>query len=292
MKRIEAMIRASMFEKVRDALQHRGIEGLTAQGPTTVETYLDLHRQTGARFSWGLVSGGSQVTGWTLSDAAHNVYKAHVGSVDSRQLYVNGELETRASSAKNPSGFTKTSTGYTFTDTSLDAYKNVSSATQSTFHSTSKRSWLRRSALESRDGGGSISSLVPVPTISLSDLALRPPIVFYSLSEIEFSNERNAFSRWTLKTMITSNNMIKVIGSKRTSDSLFAVMAKRWTCCVGLVYKDAIPPINNVTVRAIVKLYFQAESVSIHASWLFQDVAKVLKSSFFSGVLSRPACTT
>ncbi|WP_246144860.1 discoidin domain-containing protein [Actinacidiphila oryziradicis] len=73
-----------------------------------------------------VVSGGSQVTGWTLSDAAHNVYKAHVGNVDTRQLYVNGELETRARSAKNPSGFTKTSTGYTFTDTSLDSYKSVS----------------------------------------------------------------------------------------------------------------------------------------------------------------------
>ena len=32
-----------------------GIEGLTAAGPTTVQTFLDLHRQTGVRFSWGLV---------------------------------------------------------------------------------------------------------------------------------------------------------------------------------------------------------------------------------------------
>jgi hypothetical protein len=38
-----------------------GIEGLTAQGPTTIDTYLDLHRQTGVRFSWGLVSGGSDL---------------------------------------------------------------------------------------------------------------------------------------------------------------------------------------------------------------------------------------
>ena len=38
-----------------------GIEGLTANGPTTVQTYLDLHRQAGVRFSWGLVSGGSDV---------------------------------------------------------------------------------------------------------------------------------------------------------------------------------------------------------------------------------------
>ncbi len=38
-----------------------GIEGLTEKGPTTLQTYLDLHRQTGARFSWGLVSGGTDL---------------------------------------------------------------------------------------------------------------------------------------------------------------------------------------------------------------------------------------
>jgi hypothetical protein len=38
-----------------------GIEGLTADGPTTLQTYLDLHRQAGVRFSWGLVSGGTDL---------------------------------------------------------------------------------------------------------------------------------------------------------------------------------------------------------------------------------------
>jgi hypothetical protein len=38
-----------------------GIEGLTTNGPTTVQTFLDLHRETGVRFSWGLVSGGSDL---------------------------------------------------------------------------------------------------------------------------------------------------------------------------------------------------------------------------------------
>jgi hypothetical protein len=38
-----------------------GIEGLKARGPTTVQTYLDLHKQTGVRFSWGLVSGGTDL---------------------------------------------------------------------------------------------------------------------------------------------------------------------------------------------------------------------------------------
>jgi len=38
-----------------------GIEGLRDQGPTTLQTYLDLNRQTGVRFSWGLVSGGTDL---------------------------------------------------------------------------------------------------------------------------------------------------------------------------------------------------------------------------------------
>ncbi|MCX5669787.1 MAG: glycosyl hydrolase [Planctomycetota bacterium] len=38
-----------------------GIEGLSAKGPTTVQTYLNLHKETGVLFSWGLVSGGTDL---------------------------------------------------------------------------------------------------------------------------------------------------------------------------------------------------------------------------------------
>jgi hypothetical protein len=50
------MVKYAGFRWVRG-----GIEGLTPRGPTTVQTYLDLHRQTGVRFSWGLVSGGTDL---------------------------------------------------------------------------------------------------------------------------------------------------------------------------------------------------------------------------------------
>ena len=50
------MVKYAGFRWVRG-----GIEGLTTDGPTTVQTYLDLHRQTGVRFSWGLVSGGTDL---------------------------------------------------------------------------------------------------------------------------------------------------------------------------------------------------------------------------------------
>jgi hypothetical protein len=51
-----------------------GIEGLTAEGPTTVQTYLDLHKETGVRFSWGLVSGGTDLK--KLTETARELAKA------------------------------------------------------------------------------------------------------------------------------------------------------------------------------------------------------------------------
>jgi hypothetical protein len=50
------MIRYGGFRWVRT-----GIEGLTEEGKTTIQTFLDLHRETGVRFSWGLVSGGTDI---------------------------------------------------------------------------------------------------------------------------------------------------------------------------------------------------------------------------------------
>jgi len=50
------MVRYCGFRWVR-----AGIEGLTVYGRTTMQTYLDLHRETGVRLSWGLGSGGSDV---------------------------------------------------------------------------------------------------------------------------------------------------------------------------------------------------------------------------------------
>ncbi|ERK73500.1 discoidin domain-containing protein [Leifsonia aquatica] len=84
-----------------------------------------------------VISGGKDITGWKLSDATHGIYKVHVGNIDTRQLYVDGELETRARGGNNPPGFSKTATGYTITDTSLDALKN-----QSAIEVVSKWGWM------------------------------------------------------------------------------------------------------------------------------------------------------
>ncbi len=63
------MIKYTGFRWVRG-----GIEGLTEGGPTTLQTYLDLHQQTGVRFSWGLVSGGTDLT--KLIETARPLAKA------------------------------------------------------------------------------------------------------------------------------------------------------------------------------------------------------------------------
>src|SRR5450631_2047159 len=63
------MVRYCGFRWVR-----AGIEGLSDNGPTNIQTLLDLHRETGVRLSWGLVSGGTDVkqlveTGKVLAEA-------------------------------------------------------------------------------------------------------------------------------------------------------------------------------------------------------------------------------
>jgi F5/8 type C domain/Right handed beta helix region len=83
-----------------------------------------------------VVSGGTTVTGWSTVSGSPSIYVAHVGAIDTRQLYVNGVRQTRARSADNPSGFTKTSTGYTTTSSVYSTYTN-----QSNIEITSRWGW-------------------------------------------------------------------------------------------------------------------------------------------------------
>lgn len=56
MDRTVSMLRFAGFRWVR-----AGIEGLTDSGPTNLTTYLDMNRQTGVKFSWGLGSGATDL---------------------------------------------------------------------------------------------------------------------------------------------------------------------------------------------------------------------------------------
>ena len=71
-----------------------------------------------------VISGARAVTGWTLADSGRNIWRANVGAgIDSRQLYVNGVLATRARTQVNRGDFTASSTGLSFTNGAL-AYLN------------------------------------------------------------------------------------------------------------------------------------------------------------------------
>jgi hypothetical protein len=76
-----------------------------------------------------VISGGKRITGWTVHDAAKNIWSAPVGDLATRQLYVNGKRAVRARSEGNPiPGAKQTDTGYIFTGTcDLASWKNPSS---------------------------------------------------------------------------------------------------------------------------------------------------------------------
>ncbi|HEY4019421.1 MAG TPA: right-handed parallel beta-helix repeat-containing protein, partial [Pseudonocardiaceae bacterium] len=75
-----------------------------------------------------IVSGGQQITGWTLSDASKNLWSAPVpANLDTRQLYVDG---VRAEVAQGPSPVpltrTANDTGYTAANADLASWRNPS----------------------------------------------------------------------------------------------------------------------------------------------------------------------
>jgi F5/8 type C domain len=79
---------------------------------------------TGAKVT---ISGGKNVTRWVLANASKNIYRAWIGKVTTpREFYVGNARATRARSMDDPTGFTRTETGYTTTDLTLQKWKNIS----------------------------------------------------------------------------------------------------------------------------------------------------------------------
>lgn len=62
-----------------------------------------------------VVSGGQKVSGWTLDNGSRNIWVADVGTLEPRQLYVNGQRAPRASISVNV-GMVETPVGYTVVD--------------------------------------------------------------------------------------------------------------------------------------------------------------------------------
>jgi hypothetical protein len=72
------------------------------------------------------VSGARAVTGWSLADAGRNIWRADVGAgTETRQLYVDGAVATRARVQVNRADFTATSTGLRFSNGALSYLNNL-----------------------------------------------------------------------------------------------------------------------------------------------------------------------
>ncbi|WP_212823841.1 RICIN domain-containing protein [Catellatospora sp. TT07R-123] len=81
---------------------------------------------TAAQGAVPVISGGQRVTGWTVADSGQNIWRASVsGGFDTRQLYVDGRLATRARTQVNRGDFTFTTSGMTFTNGALAYLNNI-----------------------------------------------------------------------------------------------------------------------------------------------------------------------
>jgi len=73
-----------------------------------------------------VISGATQVTGWSQYDTGRNIWRASVpAGTASRQLWVNGVEATRARGAMNPGGFSLSGTSFTTNDSSYQSWANV-----------------------------------------------------------------------------------------------------------------------------------------------------------------------
>ncbi len=72
-----------------------------------------------------VISGGRKVNGWTLDDAGKDIWRADVGNLETRQLYVGGELARRAELGEPiPGTITLTEDGYETDGTAPQSWAN------------------------------------------------------------------------------------------------------------------------------------------------------------------------
>ncbi|HEX7478518.1 MAG TPA: right-handed parallel beta-helix repeat-containing protein [Polyangiales bacterium] len=82
-----------------------------------------------------VLSGGQKITGWTISDATKNIWKATApAAFATRQLFVDGKLATRARSEVNRSDLTFNDTGISFSNAALNGLSSVAHQDHVDFH--------------------------------------------------------------------------------------------------------------------------------------------------------------
>ncbi|MEU8664070.1 RICIN domain-containing protein [Actinoplanes philippinensis] len=107
-----------------------------------------------------MISGARAVTGWSQADSGRNIWRASVGAgIDSRQLYVDGAVATRARTQVNRADFTADSTGLRFTNGALSYLNNL--AGQSRIQLESVGSFTDRYVSVQRISGNQITMQQP-----------------------------------------------------------------------------------------------------------------------------------
>ncbi|WP_245966839.1 ricin-type beta-trefoil lectin domain protein [Sphaerisporangium album] len=107
-----------------------------------------------------VISGARAVTGWSLADSAKNIWRANVGAgIDTRQLYVNGAIATRARTQVNRADFTAGNTGMRFGNTALSYLNNLAN----------------QSRVEMESVGSFTDRYVPVQSISGNLITMQQP---------------------------------------------------------------------------------------------------------------------
>ncbi|MER5217689.1 DUF1349 domain-containing protein [Streptomyces sp. NPDC002838] len=82
-----------------------------------------------------VITGAQKATGWTVQDSAKNIWKSNVGTgFDTRHLFVDGVLATRARSSVPRSHLTATTSGYTFTHSSLSYLNSLAQPGRTEIH--------------------------------------------------------------------------------------------------------------------------------------------------------------
>lgn len=140
-QRAQRAVRASTAGMAKDIVVnlHKGTHVLTE--PLRLTARSGDSGENGFRviyqaYGWGtpaqeraVVSGGRRITGWHVADEARNVWRADVGDLQTRQLYVNGErvTRTRADLGKHgglPGNVMETDVGYVTDSTEPQSWQN------------------------------------------------------------------------------------------------------------------------------------------------------------------------
>ncbi|MFC5404619.1 discoidin domain-containing protein [Cohnella soli] len=122
-----------------------------------------------------VLSGGTTISGWTLHDASKNIYKASVGSLETRQIYVNGVRAIRARSEGGLPGAAKhydannKFDGYTTTDASMQNWGNKSDI-EFVFYIL----WTQKSCRVGDISGNVVTMIQPCWSMTASDYVNNP----------------------------------------------------------------------------------------------------------------------